>query len=91
MPVAGNKALGPLKLSIQPGKGSLHEAPTIEGLTIVHGRSLHSCTIRDSANALVNVYVLGFNLITFGVIKLTISSSIHSTASINFSGFTGGL
>ena len=68
MPAAGKIAVGPLKLSIQPGNGSRQVAPTIEGLSIAHGNlSLHSCITNVSAIAFVYVYVLGRSRITFGV------------------------
>ncbi len=55
LPMAANKAVGPLKLSIHPGNGSRHDAPTIDGRIIAHGKlcSLHSFTTRDSAMAFV--------------------------------------
>ena len=58
-PIATNTAVGPLKLSIQPGKGSRQDEPTIEGLTMTHGMSLHSSNTRYSVIAFVNVYVFG--------------------------------
>ncbi len=48
VPVAGNKAVGPVKLSTQPGNGSRHDAPTMDGRTMAHGiLFLHSCNPTD--------------------------------------------
>ena len=55
VPVAGNKADGPLKLSIHPLKGSRQEALTIDGRIIAQGIFLHSSITKDSAMALVYV------------------------------------
>ena len=57
------------------GKGSSHEAPTIEGLTTLSGKSPCSSTRMCSANAFVYVYVFGLGRIKLGV-KVSITSSL---------------
>ena len=59
------------------GKGSFHDAPTIEGLTIATGMSPRSSTRICSASAFVYVYVFGRGLIKFGVNESITSSLIQ--------------
>jgi len=59
------------------GIGSIHEAVTIEGLTMASGRSAPSVSSSTSASCFVYVYVFGFWPISFVVILPTMSSSIH--------------
>lgn len=55
LPTAAKIPVGPLILSVHPGSGPCHIAPTIEGRMIMTGISFASVSIVDSAKALVRV------------------------------------
>merc|ERR1719414_661064 len=67
--------VGPLKLSIQPGKGSCQDATTMDGLTMASGRPLDTWPSIPSVMALVNVYVLGCE----PIIVLVLAGEFNST------------
>jgi hypothetical protein len=58
-PAAMKSPTGPLGLSIQPGMGSSRVGPTIDGRTMATGSPAARFSIKDSASALVNMYVFG--------------------------------
>lgn len=55
LPTAAKIPVGPLMLSVHPGSGPCHIAPTIEGRMMMTGMSLASASMVDSAKALVSV------------------------------------
>lgn len=83
---ATKSPVGPLKLSIQPGKGSFAVAVMIDGRRITTGsEEACSCT-STSATALVNVYEFGRPSNKLGSRAASIASSIHSVISSSLDG-----